>query len=594
MSKETRAFRYRWFSSLSGQLILSTILPVAISLLAIVAVGFLGYSRLLQTLVEQRDAELVRLAAQQVANHMVQAVELLHETAASDDVRSGQALRQQAALSARFGLRQHFDCISVVNAAGEVVATDGGELGGRVDALPYFRWARDGYQPVRSNLLPLGQGRQGIVIAVPIFDYQGQFAGIVCGTYDLQGPHLARYLQDVPVGTRGLAYLVGRDGRILWHPDASRIGTDNWGNPATAALLAGQAGAQVVDLPEGRIVLGYAPLEMTSAKGLVFADASWQGWGLVTQEQWDDIIAPLMPYVRLVIALLGLTVILPIVLLATGTRRATAPLRALAERVGHVADGDFQADVPVGGPAEVRELGRSFNDMVCQLQRYRDDIQRYLASILNAQEEERKRIARELHDDTAQALVILGRRIESCEEMLDDPQRLRQELRLLRDLVDDALQDVRQFTHDLRPPLLEELGLGRSLELMAEEMAKRYSLRVAVQISGNVRSLTPELELTLYRLAQESLTNVCKHAQAQHAVIRLVYDEETVQLQVSDDGIGFRSPKTAAELAEAGRLGLLGMYERAQLFGGSLAIASAPNEGTTVTVVMPIPPGGDQ
>ena len=169
------------------------------------------------------------------------------------------------------------------------------------------------------------------------------------------------------------------------------------------------------------------------------------------------------------------------------------------------------------GPSEVRELELAFNVMVDQLRRYRSDIQNYVVSILNSQEEERKRIARELHDETAQALIVLGRRIEMAQELSSSPE-LTEQLDSLRDMVDDTLQGVRRFTSDLRPPLLEELGLPRTLQLLGVRTEREEAFNVAVEILGEPRHLLPELELGMYRLAQEGLSNVRRHAQCQPGI----------------------------------------------------------------------------
>jgi signal transduction histidine kinase len=225
--------------------------------------------------------------------------------------------------------------------------------------------------------------------------------------------------------------------------------------------------------------------------------------------------------------------------------------------------------------------------MVDQLRKYRSDIQSYIISILNSQEDERKRIARELHDETAQALIVLGRRIEMAEELSDNAE-LTAQLESLRDLVDDTLQGVRLFTRDLRPPLLEELGLPRTLELLGDRTAQEQPLTVNVTIKGEPRPLLPEVELGLYRLAQESLSNVRRHAHATRVEIGLTYEENRVRLEITDDGVGFEAPKNPAELIKSGRLGLMGIYERARLFGGQATITSKPGQGTQVVVEVPL------
>ena len=192
----------------------------------------------------------------------------------------------------------------------------------------------------------------------------------------------------------------------------------------------------------------------------MLADETWQDWGLLTHELWEDLISPVRPYIALMLFLMVSVIGVLFILLTVNSHRVSAPLESLAHQADRVASGEFDSEVSINtGPKEVRELEDSFNLMVEQLRQYRKDIQDYVVSILSSQERERKRIARELHDETAQTLIVLGREIEMAEEMATS-EELQESLAHLRDAVDNALQGVRRFTRDLRPPLLEELGAG--------------------------------------------------------------------------------------------------------------------------------------
>ncbi len=288
------------------------------------------------------------------------------------------------------------------------------------------------------------------------------------------------------------------------------------------------------------------------------------------------------------VVLLVLVITLPLLFLYWNSQRVAAPLQSLVAQADRVASGQFDSQVSINaGPSEVRELELAFNVMVDQLRRYRSDIQNYVVSILNSQEEERKRIARELHDETAQALIVLGRRIEMAQELSTSPE-LTEQLESLRDMVDDTLQGVRRFTSDLRPPLLEELGLPRTLQLLGVRTEREEAFDVTVEILGEPRHLLPELELGMYRLAQEGLSNVRRHAQARQVHIRLAYSDDAVRLEIEDDGVGFDAPTDLTDLIKTGRLGLMGIYERARLFGGKATITSRPGGGTLVSIHVPL------
>jgi two-component system sensor histidine kinase UhpB len=209
---------------------------------------------------------------------------------------------------------------------------------------------------------------------------------------------------------------------------------------------------------------------------------------------------------------------------------------------------------------------------------------------VQAQEEERRYIARELHDETAQALTALSLGLAGAEEACaGDPAEARGHLRVLRDLVDDIVKRVNQLTTRLRPTMLDDLGLIPALITYADTLDRNLPFSVDVEVMGHRRRLPSELETALYRIAQESLTNVARHAQAKHASVRLHLGPREATLKVSDDGIGM-SAERAEQAAEEGEgWGLAGIRERAALLGGDVIIRSELGAGTEIEARIPIP-----
>ena len=595
MTARLRTLVHRLTRSLRAQLMLATAVPVVLLLTLLSLVGVYGFTRMTQTLVEERDAELVKLAAKAIADYWAASALLLAQIAGAPEVREGNVEATRALLSANTVLQLRFDEIGVTDVEGTFLATARGTEGGSVGQLSFYQRARRLRRPVRSTTYEDSQGRRIIAVAGPIYDVFGRFAGCVVGTWYLQGTRLGLPVDDVRVGDSGYAFLVNEFGQVLYHPDTTLIGGDASHHPAVISLLKGESGAQTVSVEGRTMVVGYAPIPLRSLPSSQTADESWGGWGLLTSERWDDIVAPLQPYARLMVLLLVLVVTLPLAILALSSRSIAAPLQSLVTQVERVTSGEFDTRVSLNtGPSEVRDLELAFNQMVEQLAKYKSDIQNYVVSILTSQEQERKRIARELHDDTAQALIVLGRRIEMAQE-LSDPDAIAQKptldaLESLRDMVDDTLQGVRRFTRDLRPPLLEELGLPRTLEILGSRSEREEAFAVDVEIVGEPRQLLPQLELGLYRLAQEGLSNARRHARATQIAISLTYGHDEIMLQVTDDGEGFAAPTDPSDLMRSGRLGLMGIHERARLFGGNASIVSAPGGGTSITVRIPISP----
>ena len=156
-------------------------------------------------------------------------------------------------------------------------------------------------------------------------------------------------------------------------------------------------------------------------------------------------------------------------------------------------------------------------------------------------------------------------------------------------LAEETIENVRRQTRALRPIYLEDLGLVTALEMLARETSQPANLPIEFQLQGRERRMNPNHELALYRMAQEALNNVARHANASQAHLEIIFTTEDVILHISDNGTGFEVPKSPAEFAPAGHFGLLGLYERAELLGARLEIQSSAGKGTRITVILPDP-----
>lgn len=212
----------------------------------------------------------------------------------------------------------------------------------------------------------------------------------------------------------------------------------------------------------------------------------------------------------------------------------------------------------------------------------RNRLRSYAMLMTQAQEEERKRIARELHDEAAQNVVVIQRGLAALAAGLDGPAAGE-----LSDLAGQTVAGMRRFSRDLRPPTLDELGLSSALDQLIAEVEERSGPEAALHVSGPARRLPIETELAVFRIGQAALHNVELHASARSVMMELRFETDRVHLEITDDGSGFHPPRNLGELPTAGKLGLLGMHERAQLVGGNLQIRSRPGEGTRVLLDVP-------
>lgn len=226
---------------------------------------------------------------------------------------------------------------------------------------------------------------------------------------------------------------------------------------------------------------------------------------------------------------------------------------------------------------------------VTEEKRMRENQFFYLQRVTMAQEEERKRIARELHDDTVQDLIVLSRELDdlgSKASGLSDAERAR--LDRLWHQTNGIIAGVRRVSQDLRPETLDRLGLIPSLEWLASNVKEHSGISVEVLSHGDERRLSAEVELVLFRIVQEALSNVWRHSQATTAQITAEYGDRSIRITVKDDGKGFRVPHGMGDLAKHGKLGLAGMRERAKLLGGDVTVQSKSDEGAVVTVEVPL------
>lgn len=209
-----------------------------------------------------------------------------------------------------------------------------------------------------------------------------------------------------------------------------------------------------------------------------------------------------------------------------------------------------------------------------------------LESLVNAQEDERSRLARELHDQAGQTLTNLLVRLKTIEKKSSEP-AVKENLAEALEIVAESIDTIRDLSYSLRPPALEEFGLGTAIVALAEEMTEQVNIKVNCDC-GLECKIPSEIEVVLYRIVQEGLTNIIRHAGASQVGITMKCQENTIFLKIEDNGQGFDPAKITIQEGQR-HLGLIGMNERAELFGGRCSVYSAPGEGTTIEVIVPVP-----
>lgn len=229
-------------------------------------------------------------------------------------------------------------------------------------------------------------------------------------------------------------------------------------------------------------------------------------------------------------------------------------------------------------------LRQQYQDLLDRLQRNEREFRRLGRAVWRVQEDERRRLARDLHDGVGQNLTAIKHRLAAIAAKLpDDAGDTRAALEATIALCGDTLEDTRQLSRLLRPPILDDLGLEAALRWLARTQGEASGLEISVDI-GTLPVLDTDLQTLLFRVAQEALNNIARHARAHSVLIRLVARGTLLQLQIADDGQGFE-PEQAQR---AGGSGLGGMRERLRLYDGQLELHSSPGEGSRLRAVVPL------
>jgi two-component system sensor histidine kinase UhpB len=400
------------------------------------------------------------------------------------------------------------------------------------------------------------------------------------GRLKLQPEQFNALVNPMPNTKPVTAFLFDKVGRALYHTDPTKVGSDLSAHGGVQKVLRGQFGVLYLrDTPSSpEHVISYGPVVVGSAR-----------YGLVLEEPWEEVIDPLMQY-----SLMAPLVLLPVTLIAAiavvaGMRRIVQPLQQLTKQATHASAGDLAAlQQPVAGIDEITQLQTTLQTMTQQIEADKSRLRTYANAVTSAQEQERSRLARELHDDTIQNLIVLAQRIQMARmSAKPDDAAMRGRLDDMHAGVLAMIDDVRRISRALRPIYLEEAGLASGLERLAQEanaltQKQERSCRVTFEASGSIPRLHPDMEMTFFRIAQEGINNALKHADPSEIKVRLSSTSDAIELSIHDDGCGFDPAHVVPGF------GLTGIHERAMLIHATMTMTSAPSQGTSLVVRLPV------
>jgi len=550
------------------QLFAFTILPLTLLLFLITFVGVNMHQQDMRALVGERDERAVQSSAAALQSELHHRV----ATITSMAVLSSSNLTFDEILATTNDLTEDFD-------GGIAFFDEGKDLIASTDHDEFWNWVSKNRQtislasssdlePVFSDPIPdpaLGISLVVISVHVPSRNV------LVAGAFSPESLAIETLYATYPEGSHVTISLIDDSGQPLYLNGILAQDSLDPNHPGVVSALAGKSGVLYVKKGDTEHVVAYSPIELT-------------GWALVTEEEWKMVISPSLQLTQMAPLVLVPAFILAIVALWFGTRQIVQPLQKLESQAAALAWGNFQAiQEPVGGISEVRQLQMELIEMSRKVQSAQKGLRNYISAITSAQEDERTRLARELHDDTIQAVIALKQRVQLVQKTVKD-QASRQSLKELETLSEQTVENLRRLTRALRPIYLEDLGLVTALEMLTRETSLNHQFPISFNKDGQERRLSREVELSLYRIAQEALNNAVKHANASHIGLNISFCAAEIKMEVFDDGKGFEVPHSPTEFAPAGHFGLLGLHERAGLLGARLEIESTQGKGTRLTV----------
>lgn len=537
---------------LTLQLFFFILLPLAIVLFCILYWSLTLHQQAMRNLVGERDARAVKAVSAAISE------QLLHRSAAIRGLafHAAEAASPDRALANYNFILNDFDGGLALLKDNKVIAASSNW---KNRSLASEILMEDG-NPLMIVTAVAGEAGDGSITAVGAFSPS----------------HLiARALADAfPSTSESFTVIIDQDRRVLYQ--SGKTPTELMTHAGIPEALRGESGSIYLSTADGEHVVAYSPIPPT-------------GWALMIEEPWEAVDNPLLRTTQAAPLILIPILLFAVVALGFGIRQIVQPLQLLEKQAAELGWGNFEAiEKPVGGIAEIHHLQAQLILMAQKVKTAQKNLRGYVNMITAGQEDERRRLARELHDDAVQSLVALDQRTQLAQlAAKNGSPEIITRLSEIRSMTTSLMDEVRRVIRALRPIYLEDLGLLPAIEMLARDLEKIAKVQTKFAVEGQARRLTSAQEIAIYRILQEALNNIARSAQAQQANVKVSFSESEFIMRIEDDGKGFVAPERVSDLVASGHYGLMGMQERAELIGARLSIRSAPNAGTTIEVRLP-------
>lgn len=522
---------------------------------------------------------------------------------------------EKKALKAAYEYSIFTDRIFLMDLYGNVVITYPHQEGGKVNLLsiPYVSRTIAEKKPIISDVYTIDPTRRKVIFAfVPLKNKVGKLIGVAGGEINPTNYTFTQIIKSFPSGTSTDIELVDSHGTIIASDDPKRILTSSDHNKFLGNLIAAKKSTV------GTCHRCHSEKASDGGKTndmLAFVPLSTAPWGVSVREPQEIVFAP-STKLKKGFFILSLISVVTALLLGIGLSRGIVrPIQSLINATRKIGKGNLSEPIKVSSRDEIGTLALSFDDMriklyesiesihrhnielenrvlerTRQIRQSREKVETLLKKLISSQEDERKRIARELHDDILQDVSASLIKLDICKM---HPEKISvekiEEMRMIALKTIDGIHNVIQ---NLRPTILDDLGLEAGIKWLLDKHLGEKGINHYLTIDAEPnRRFAPGVEIALFRILQEAIINISRHSEAGNVFVIMKTEKDSVVVDIDDDGEGFDVPSVLRHTTDGGRgLGILGMKERASLLDGKVTVCSSPGSGTKVSLKIPLKP----
>ncbi len=597
------------------RIIVSILLSISLILISLGIVSYYHIEKSIERSYEERLDE-ARIIALSIDHILEENLTRLYDISLSDkiDLTDRTWLSETEALKEAYHYSLFSDGVFLLDRMGGVLLTYPLREDWSINLLgvPPVSKVITEMRPVISSIFTMEPARRKVIFAlVPLRDRRGEIVGAAGGLIDPTTHHFSRILASITSEQRMNIDLVDSHGIVIASNRPASILTGIDHNRFLSKLIADRASARTTchrcHEPDagGR--------QRKTVDLLVFTPLSLAPWGVALRMPKDLVYAPSSALQRGFV-LLGVVALGAAFVLALGMSWSIVkPVQQLIRASDRIARGDLAAPVAIESTDEIRTLSTHFDEMRTKLADSMENVQRQnlaleqrvqertrqllekqvinetlLRKLITSQEDERKRIARELHDESLQTLAAVLMNIEMCRlhPELITPEKVA----MMKDTVSQVISEMTTVIQNLRPTVLDDLGFEAALLWLVDRNLREKGVRCSMNLNGLQEDrLSPELQITLFRIFQEATMNVARHGEARNVYIHARSGGETFTMSIEDDGKGFDTGSVFEHMMTGRGLGILGMQERAAQVNGTLTVCSVPGQGTTLLCTVPLP-----